>query len=185
MAVSVVKVARDPGNPTKEEVEAHNCCGHVPYRPWCEVCVEARGREDPHMKKKEPEILEKPQVGLDYKSFGESDVVNDKQTMIVVRDRESRMTFSHSCVCKGCKDEWIVKSLIGDMETMGHTELIIKTDGEPALINVVDELQRQRGHRTIPQHPPAYDPQANGAIEKAVDDVVGQIRALKLAWNAG
>ena len=33
-----IKVARDPGDPTSEEMEQH-WVTHLPYRPWCPVCV--------------------------------------------------------------------------------------------------------------------------------------------------
>ena len=35
-----VKVVRDPGCPTAEDLEKHNAI-HMPYRPWCPICVEA------------------------------------------------------------------------------------------------------------------------------------------------
>ena len=47
-----IKVIKDPGNPTPEEIELHNAGGHTPPRSWCPVCVEARGKEDPHFAKK-------------------------------------------------------------------------------------------------------------------------------------
>ena len=34
------------------------------------------------------------------------------------------------------------------------------------------------------QHSPAYDPQANGAAEKAVQDCAGQVRAMKIRLEA-
>ena len=172
-----VKMARNPGNPTQEEVERHNMT-HLPYRAWCPVCVEAKGKEDPHRKLEEKG--DKPKVGLDYKSFGQEKVGNDRTTMIVGRDRDTRMTFCHVCLCKGPTDEWVVDRLQEDIDRLGHTEIILKTDGEPAIVALMDSIKVKRNHPTVPQHPPAYDPQSNGAIEKAVDDVMGQIRALKI-----
>ena len=37
---------------------------------------------------------------------------------------------------------------------------------------------------TVPRNPPAYDPQSNGLAERAVGQVKGQIRALKLGLEA-
>ena len=65
-----VKVIKDPGLPTPEERERHNMT-HNPYRSWCPICVEARGKEDPHRKtKKKEDNDEIPEIGLDYKTFG-------------------------------------------------------------------------------------------------------------------
>ena len=40
-----IVIAKDPGCPTREEVERHNVT-HLPYRSWCPVCVQARGKEN-------------------------------------------------------------------------------------------------------------------------------------------
>ena len=45
-----VKVVKNPGCPTKEEMDNHYV-KHLPFRAWCPVCVEARACEDPHYKK--------------------------------------------------------------------------------------------------------------------------------------
>ena len=41
-----LRTLRDPGNPTEEEREFH-MASHLPYRSWCHICVEAKGKEDP------------------------------------------------------------------------------------------------------------------------------------------
>ena len=38
----------DPRKPTKEELENHYIMGHIPYRNWCHICVEAMGRDRKH-----------------------------------------------------------------------------------------------------------------------------------------
>ena len=37
----------NPSDPTPAEREKHNKT-HLPHRPWCSVCVQARAREDRH-----------------------------------------------------------------------------------------------------------------------------------------
>ena len=43
----VPRALNAPVRPPAEEVEKHNMT-HTPPRPWCAVCVEAYGKEDPH-----------------------------------------------------------------------------------------------------------------------------------------
>ena len=43
-----VRNVRNPKDPLPEEIELHNKRGHLPYRAWCPVFVNARGREDQH-----------------------------------------------------------------------------------------------------------------------------------------
>ena len=66
------------------------------------------------------------------------------------------------------------------MNSLGYSDLMVKTDGEPAIVQVAKELKKLRTHRTLIEHPPAYDPKSNGAAEKAVDMSMGQMRAIKI-----
>ena len=43
----VVKVLRDPEQPSREELDQHNIC-HLPYRAWCRHCVAGRGKAAQH-----------------------------------------------------------------------------------------------------------------------------------------
>ena len=42
------RAVKSPGQPSVEERTAHDEMHHLPYRPWCPECVEARGVDDPH-----------------------------------------------------------------------------------------------------------------------------------------
>ena len=61
--------------PPTKRVEEHNVT-HLAHRPWCPVCVKARGKEEAH--KKVHEQGEVPTVSMDYKSFGEASTEEDK-----------------------------------------------------------------------------------------------------------
>ena len=65
-----------------------------------------------------------------------------------------------------------------------NTKIVLKTDGEPALVQVQDRIISVRTQPTIPENPPAYDPQANVGAERGVQEVKGQLRATKLGLEA-
>ena len=174
-----IKVARDPGEPTTEMREQHFTAGHLPYRAWCPVCVMGKGKEDAHHRGND-EDSEFPHVVMDYKSFGQEIDIDDKATAIVMRDKQTTTTFAHICEKKGISDTFVVRELVADIDSLGHTKIILKGDGEPALVQLMNKIKQLRAHPTIVQNPPAYDPQANGAAEKAVQDYMGQLRALKI-----
>ena len=71
-----------------------------------------------------------------------------------------------------------MSNLIDDIDDLEYTELLLKTDGEPALVQVVNEVKRQRQHKTNLKHPPAYDQVSNGAFENAIDQFTCQFKAI-------
>ena len=42
-----IRLPSNPSDPTPAEREKHNKT-HLPHRPWCSICVQARAREDKH-----------------------------------------------------------------------------------------------------------------------------------------
>ena len=173
-----IVIAKSPSCPTREEIEYHNVT-HLPYRSWCPVCVQARGREDDHKRKKVKVEETIPTIVMDYKSFGQ-EPSDDKVTSLVVRDKRTTWTAMHVCTVKGIEDKLIVNKVFEDIECLGYAEVILKTDGEPALVQVANEVKKRRAHSTVLQHPPAYDPAANGVAERGVQEAMGQMRACKI-----
>ena len=174
---AIVKEVRDRGCPTPEERERHYKT-HVSFHPWCPVCVEAKGIEGPHHS---PQQGREHEIPLDYKSSGQSGDNEDyKGTAMIVKDRDTRTIHGHIVNEKGVGDGWIVSKLMEYIVNLGYTELVLKGDGEPALVQVMNDVTRQRPHKTILEHPPAFDPLSNGAVEKAVDQFMCQLRAIKI-----
>ena len=101
-------------------------------------------------------------------------------TMVVMKDEMTGCVAAHVCQTKGATDQWIVDRLCDDIELFGHTEVILKSDGEPSMVQVQGAIKEKRAHGTMCQNSPAYNPQANGAAERAVQEVMGQIRAMKI-----
>ena len=51
--------------PSQEEVDEHNIRGHLPYRDWCPICVEAMGKDMAHKRDDWKERVH-PQYSFDY-----------------------------------------------------------------------------------------------------------------------
>ena len=112
-----VVVAKSPGSPSHEDRERHNAT-HLPYRNWCPICVQARGREDDHRRAKEKDEGTVPTIVMDYKCFGQ-DEEDESLTSIVIRDKRTTCTAGHVCEKKGTDDRWIVDKVIEDIENWG------------------------------------------------------------------
>jgi hypothetical protein len=186
----VPQTLTSPDKPSEKEVCEHNLT-HLPYRNWCPVCVAAAGREGQHRRRKDAvDEGEVPTVGMDYNFFGDGaeDVTahSDEVKAIVVKDFRTGMIWAHRVTRKGPQDKWAVKKVVADIESLGRSEIKLKTDGEPAITSLQSAViaARVRPSVTIPVNPPAYDPQANGTIEKGVQDVNTQERKTKLALEA-
>ena len=55
-----------PTAPTASQLAEHRDGGHLPYRSWCDECVEAFGREEPHLAQDKLHGRTIPVVSLDY-----------------------------------------------------------------------------------------------------------------------
>ena len=97
-----------------------------------------------------------------------------------MKDDKSKSLHAHIVDEKGRGDGWIVAKIVDDIDALGYTSIIIKGDGEPALVQVMKEVKKARKHDTIIENPPAYDPQSNGVVETAVDTFMGQLRTIKI-----
>ena len=177
----IPKSITSPIRPSAEAIEQHFVAGHVDYRNWCPVCVMAKGKEDPHPRSKEDDDDDRtglPIVSMDYNELNEDSA--KPQKIIVGKDEVTGNVFAHNVIAKGLVDDWISKRVVRDLEEFGRSDIILKTDGEPAIKAVQNRVQSLRQGRTVPRTPPAYNPQSNGPCEKAVQDVTAQLRAIKI-----
>ena len=107
---------------------------------------------------------------MDYKSFGEASTEEDKVTMItmiVVKDETTGCVAAHICEQKSAADKWVVERVCDDIDLFGHSGVVLKGDGEPALVQVQSAIKEKRTHPTICQNPPAHNPQSNGSAESS------------------
>ena len=130
-----LKVARDPGDPTKKEREDHNAT-HIPFRSWCPICVRAREREEAHRNGRRKERSCKATTLFDCKTCGEEDDRDDKATAIVYKDDHTKMILGHVCERKGASDTWVIEKIKEDIARLRYQDVILKGDGEPPSVQV-------------------------------------------------
>ena len=87
------------------------------------------------------------------------------------RDRWTKAIFSFLVQCKGTGDGSIVAKFAQWIDALGYRKVVLKTDGEPALVAAQEAVAKTRAHETLCQNPPGYDPQANGVAERAASEV--------------
>ena len=81
-------------------------------------------------------------------------------------DEHTGCKMSYRVESKGMQDTWIVKRLVRDFEELGRRDIILKTDGEPAMLALQRAIAQERPGITKPKNPPSYNPASNGACER-------------------
>ena len=60
------------------------------------------------------------------------------------------MIFGHVCERKGASDMWVIEKIKVDIARLGYQDVILKGDGEPALVQVLEI-----SNKNLPEkHPP-------------------------------
>lgn len=174
----IVLPRRHPGDPTAQEVEQHNMT-HCPFRSWCPVCVEAQAKEDPHYRDTKADVVnEAPMVSMDYKELSEYDDDKRKVTVIVCRDKWSKLLAAFVVKAKGSTE--CAKRIVEYLDVFGYNEIVLKSDNESSIKVLRDEVISKRTRPTRPAGSVPMHPQTHGTAEKAVQDITDQIRKLKL-----
>ena len=140
------KIIRDPGAPTEHERRAH-CVSHLPYRRWCKICVQGRGRDLPHSTRDRGE-LGAPLLGVDFFFLGEPGVERTVPA-VVMRDYTTKALFAHVVPGKRADFEWTARQVVSDIAKMPYTRVVIRSDQEPATTAMVDKIRELRNEETI------------------------------------
>ena len=67
----------------------------------------------------------------------------------------------------------------GTIESLGHSRIILKSDQEPATLAWKDAIKSERRVDIVMEESPEYESKSNGEVEKAVQIVQGQVRAMQ------
>ena len=190
---TVSKSMNAPVKPTKAMVEDHEV-SHLPFRNWCQACVRGRGKSIHHRAVDKPEAIST--VSVDYGFFGApgeaplQSVAGKDLPVLVSKDRDpptgTGAVFAHPVPHKGLKDrfdrvdEYPVKALVKDLNSLGYKRVNMKSDQENALSAVVDATKVLWKGELVVEKSPKGESRSNGEVERAVQTVHGLSRTLKV-----
>ena len=179
------KTLNTPVLPSQAYVDFHSI-DHIPYRAWCGSCVCGRGHEAPHHPV-EPGSRTIAVISFDdfflvknwsftrreWDLRSEAEREEEHLKVLVVKDAMGKYVFTHAVERKGVDDDgYVVECLVKDVQWLGYSKVVLKSDNEPAIVRVLqDSLKALRVEgldRAAEEHPPPFDPQANGDVEAAV-----------------
>ena len=114
----------------------------------------------------------------------ERDIIQRGQRLLI-RCSNTKCIFAHAIPCKGVDEErHVIDLLCNDVAWLGHSRVILKTDGEPAILAVakqalsalrfrVEAMESASSETSQP-----YDSQANGAVESGIRNLRKDFRTL-------
>ena len=110
--------------------------------------------------------LSVPMVVMDYaflRDNGEERTI----TIIVARDRQTRVTTAAQVPMKGASEKWSTNVICRFIDKLGHTKTTLMNDQEKALEAVARAVKVKREHPTLLQNSPKGESQSNGVVENA------------------
>ena len=187
------KTRRAPKGPTKKEREEHEAL-HLPYRAWCKHCVRGRGVKKPHRTQEEEDEEEKaqkvPRIVMNYHFMSTEDERNGKNPVLSIKDESTGNRYMRAVGKKGVGAtdgtdmEWLIRDISEELKSWGHYggatgNLVMKSDGEPAIIALRDAVARYHGGVVTPEQPPPGESQAMGAEEESGKTMRGMVKVYK------
>ena len=182
--------------PSISEIRQHKTT-HVPYRSWCDECVEAFAREWPHLHREGPNGRTIPVIHMDYACLTEKGLFKvddlteeERKHAVVAYCAGSRSPFMHVVPSKATSmDKFAAERIVEDIVYLGHTRVILRSDNEPALLLLVSDalkgLRVQQLDSAAAEGSVPHDPQTAGAlVEHAFGRLTGVVgRDGRTAYN--
>jgi hypothetical protein len=102
--------------------------------------------------------------------------------LLVIFDARTKGVYAHSVPRKGLT-AGACKLIVDDLDRLGYTKIVLKSDAEPSLVVFNEALARAWPGEVIPEHSRKGDSQSNGEVERSIQTLTSQVRAMKIALS--
>jgi len=163
-----------PTAPTPAQVRQHELT-HLPPMPWCRSCMSGKIKDDPHRRREELSIAT---LYLDYCFIPEPVLTGYLD--------EAKMGFAYLASDKSSKCEEKAGLVLAFLRECGYAgvKIRIHTDQEPAMLRLAEHVASKRSEAmTVVRSGVAHSSQSQGPVERFIQDLVGQIRTLKISYQ--
>ena len=111
--------------------------------------------------------------------------VTARLTVLVMQENLCRSVWAYAVDRKGAAESWVVDQIAEDINTIGlkNERIILKNDPEPSANDVARALatSRESDYGTALENSEVGESNSNGTVERAIQDVEGQVRTLRSA----
>eukprot|EP00439_Symbiodinium_sp_Y106_P052723 s3817_g7.t1 len=170
------RAPKGPDEPTAEQRAQHELT-HLPPEPWCEHCIKGRALDVGHKHVPLDMRAQRPRVEIDY-SFLKTDgtrSTEDEAAEVILSawDESTGMATAMSMPAKTYDVNYVCRWIGEFIANLGHLKIAIRTDGEPAILNIarrlVDALRNDtmigvKGIRAVLETAPRYSSQSMGGV---------------------
>ena len=119
---------------------------------------------------------------IDYMRMNSEDSEKSRATMVMV-NHEDGGVFAYATPGKGIQGDryWLPKRMAKDIDNCGSKDVRvqIKSDQEPAIVVVQEEIRELRRSKTICVNSPVGESECNGRAENAIRRVEVKVRTLR------
>ena len=159
---------RVPRTPTQAEINDHLPL-HLPYREWCPHCVDGGASGMTHKTDKEKGEPIGNTICMDYTFPSDRDAEEDANPILIMYDCRTRALWCIPTDHKGAIP-WVTKWAVDKLEEAGYggADITIKTDGEPAILDLKKAIAAARLGNTTPIESGVRQSKENGGMENAV-----------------
>ena len=166
----------------KFEMEEHLPL-HIPYRPWCPVCVAGEGVQH---QSRQATLEEKEGCGvtirMDYCFLSSDDGAEGDPKVLVVHDDKSEALWALAVKAKGIGAPEVSAWVAQKLEEAGYRGMpvTIKTDQEESIMALKRAVAGRRNSQTAMIESKVRVSKSNSDVERAIRKWRGQFRKLKI-----
>ena len=182
----------------EDKIEKHNCEDKIekhkygnkikkqkvtyPAVPWYDICTQPKSKND-FRRRERPEVF--PVLQFDY-SVTDTQQGQQHFDLMIGTDKSTGAVWASAVLVRGKEDLYIVSSILSWLSELGHSTVIIQSDGEPGSEVV---LRRVQSKCATMENPPCeivqrqsqqYSQQSKEDAEWRIQTIRNQIKAYKI-----
>ena len=163
---------RQPQQPTPQQIAEHNLT-HLPYRNWCPICAQGKGRQDNYKKQQSRQ----PVIQVDF-AYIKSQQDPKTTPVLTAVDVTTQLCMAVLVPDKASMMDYMVNNLQAFIFECGRTQGILQSDNEDTLNALLKATAAKVGTMSV-RHSPSYSSNNQGSVERLHRTLLGQIRVVK------
>ena len=168
-----IRVPTGPATPTAVERTFRKASRHALYRRWCRWCAAARAADKPHLREQQSETDE----AVSRIEFYSAELEREEDRTLSTSSLNAFDDGSESLTATLCStkafSEHLTETTLAFVKVLGHSVMMLHSDQEPVLVQLLKTVQSRRFERTSVTHGPRTSHQSQSKIENVNQVITG------------